>query len=105
MSQSTKFRGVATTIERDGDEDRYIYHHTAVVVHDRLRHIITLDSGGWRTATTKTRMNQASFEFDLGFTVHQKAYEWYVVTKAGKLVFERGMRIDMATGKRIWAKS
>lgn len=100
MGQVTRFQGRNTTIEEyTQDVVRYIYHRTAVVVHDKRRHVVTLDSGGWRTPTTKTRMNQASYQFDLGFTVHQKNYEWFVVTKAGKFVFQRGMRIDMTTGK------
>ena len=39
---------------------------------------ITLNSGGYRTATTKRRMNEVSKEDDLGFKVYQKNGDWYV---------------------------
>lgn len=51
-------------------------HSTDVVKFNNS--FIVLNSGGWRTATTKARMNQASQEFGLGFYVYQKDYRWYV---------------------------
>ncbi len=99
MGQVTKFQGRSTRVERTDDYDYYIYHDTTVVRHDKRHHVVTLDTGGYRTMTTKTRMNQCAWENDLDFHVHQKNYEWYVVTKAGKFVFRRGMRIDLTTGK------
>lgn len=99
MSQNTVFRGRSTTREIVGDVIYYRYHNTTVVEHDTRRHIVTLRNGGYRTVTTKLRMNQASYQYDLGFTVHQKNFEWFVVTKAGKVVFRSGMRIDLTTGK------
>ena len=39
---------------------------------------ITLNSGGYRTATTKRRMNEVSEEYDLGFKVYQKNVDWYI---------------------------
>lgn len=52
------------------------YHQTLVV--DLRDGIVTLDSGGWKTATTKARMNQASNQFGLGFSVYAKDHVWYV---------------------------
>ena len=101
MSQNTVFRGVATRIERSDDIDRYIYHRTAVVVHDKRRHVVTLDNGGHHTMTSKTRMNQMAWQTNLDFHVHQHDYNWFVVTKAGKFPFQNGMRIDLTTGKPL----
>jgi hypothetical protein len=52
------------------------YHSTNVVKFSDKR--IVLDSGGWQTATTKTRMNQTANQFDLEYKVFQDNFEWYV---------------------------
>ena len=52
------------------------YHDTVVVSFDNDR--IVLNSGGWFTPTTKTRMNQSSHQFLLDFHVYQKDFEWFV---------------------------
>lgn len=52
------------------------YHQTEVVRWDALT--ITLDTGGWKSATTKTRMNQASDWYGLKFSVYTRARQWYV---------------------------
>lgn len=53
-----------------------VYHRTPVVHWDAQK--IVLDTGGWFTNTTKSRMNQASNQFGLGYTVWQKDRAWYV---------------------------
>ncbi len=83
MARQDTIGTTATTVAIDADGvTRVIYHSTCVVAiyppnkdGDRL---VALDSGGWRTATTKLRMNQASNQFGLGFRVFQKAGEWFV---------------------------
>jgi hypothetical protein len=66
-----------TSIFTDIDEmTKVSYHHTAVVSFNEKK--IVLDNGGYRTVTTKARMNQASNQFNLGFSVYQKDYKWYV---------------------------
>ena len=68
---------VATSILTDDDGmTKIIYHSTPVVKFNDKR--IILNSGGWRTSTTKIRMNQAANQFKLGFSVHQKKYDWFV---------------------------
>jgi len=52
-------------------------HETDIVKVDRFGRI-TLNSGGYRTQTTRNRMNQVSDEYALGFKVFQKNWEWYV---------------------------
>ncbi len=77
MAQTKEFRGVARSILRGSDATRYIYHTTAVVTVHRDGSIM-LDTGGWRTATTKTAMNQASNEAGLGFRVFAREGDWFV---------------------------
>jgi len=77
MSQQTRLGTHATTIQnRYGIETVVRYHTTEIVRFSNER--IELNTGGWRTATTKTRLNQASVQFGLGYHVHQKNYAWFV---------------------------
>jgi len=78
MGQTQTVGRTATSISRGQDGTlRVTYHGTDVVtVYPNGR--IDLDTGGWSTPTTKTRMNQASNQFGLGFDVFQKDYVWYV---------------------------
>ena len=39
---------------------------------------IILNTGGWKTVTTKARMNQVSNQFGLGYSVYQEDGTWYV---------------------------
>ena len=83
MARQDKIGTTATTVAIDADGvTRMTYHQTHVVtVHppnDQGARKVVLNSNGWRTVTTKTRMNQASSQFGLGFRVFQKAGEWFV---------------------------
>ena len=79
-----------------------VQYHSTVVVKFNGREII-LDSGGWRTNTTKTRMNQASREYGLGFYVFQDNFDWFVkLDDCDPLKFESGMKIDRIARKLIY---
>ena len=72
----------ATRIFKLEDETGYTntvvrYHDTNVVTFNRDG--VRLNHGGYKTATTKRRMNQVSEAFNLGFKVYQKNFEWFVV--------------------------
>ena len=82
MAQNSIFRGVARKIISTESYTAYRYHNTAVVRVDRDG-TITLDSGGYRTATTKLAMNQVSNQFGYGFQVIQRKGDWFVVTDGG----------------------
>ena len=89
--QNHTFEGTARTIVTVPGQGRmYSYHRTAVVVvrEDRT---IRLDSGGWRTATTKRAMNQASNQDCLGFHVFQRAGDRFVRWQDRDLPFVDGM--------------
>jgi hypothetical protein len=53
------------------------YINTIIVKWDGSKNI-TLNSDGWQTVTTKRKMNQASNQFGLGYTVYQHKGEWFV---------------------------
>lgn len=95
MAQQHKVGSLHTAVQRDGGIIRVVYHSTAVV--EATPEAITLNSGGWRTATTKTRMNQAANQFALGFQVYARKGAWFVgladgseVPFADRMVINRG---------------
>lgn len=102
MAQTQRItRGsVATSHSGNETQGRVTYHNTDVVEWDSQH--VTLKTGGWQTATTKARMNQAANHYGLRFAVYQKAYSWYVTTKAGDFPFS-GDRFDFErdTGKPV----
>ena len=59
----------------DGMMTVKLYHTDVVKFNDEK---IILNSGGWETHTTKTRMNQASNQFGLGYYVFQRDFKWFV---------------------------
>jgi hypothetical protein len=54
---------------------------------------IILNSGGFLTNTTKTRINQTSNEYNLGFDVRQIKGDWFVFFKGDKLGFVDNMKM------------
>ena len=75
MARQHQIGKVATSVFTEDGLIKVVYHSTVVVAfNDRL---ITLNTGGWRTATTKTRMNQTSSEFGLGYNIFQKNFKWF----------------------------
>ena len=79
MPRMDKVKGVATSVTTEGNTTRVRYHSTDVVTITPER--IVLDTGGWRTATTKTRMNQAAYQFGFNYAVVQRKGEWYVQSR------------------------
>jgi hypothetical protein len=85
MAQIHKVGKTATKVKVSGSELVIEYHETEVVKANDC--FIILNTGGWFTVTTKTRMNQASNEFSLGYSVYQKKGFWYVDYKGKTYLF------------------
>jgi len=81
MSQQYQVGKTATVVHKNQNTNmmNVIYHDTIVVAWDDTK--IILNTGGWRTATTKTRMNQASNQYQLGYNVYQKDWSWFISFK------------------------
>lgn len=95
MSQSTQFRGVATTTVHDEGELLGVYHQT-IVCRKAPDGKVKLNSGGWKTKTTLARMNQFAAEFcDNRFKVIQREGQWYVMF-TGKEMGDYGYHWDEA---------
>ena len=71
-------------IEIDGKQ-HVILFDTCIVSFDAKT--VTLRTGGWRTAITKRRMNEASQEYDLGFELYQKGWKWYLKQNGNETEF------------------
>jgi hypothetical protein len=89
MAQTSRVTGVATHITSGNNITQVWYHKTAVVTF--TANTIELNSGGWRTNTTKLRMNQTAAQFNLPFSVYQKKGEWFVTFKGETVPFHDGM--------------
>jgi hypothetical protein len=89
MPQTSKLGTVATKVRTENGVTVIRYHQTDVVTVDATH--IWLNANGWRTATTKNRMNQASNQFNLGYRVYQKAGEWFVTYQGETLPFTDGL--------------
>ena len=76
MAQQDKVGTHQTKVGTEGRETFVKYWNTKVVSF--TEDTISLNNGGFLTNTTKTRMNQASNQFDLGYRVYQKNFDWFV---------------------------
>ena len=89
MPRMDKLSNYRTTIIEDQYGGQVTYCSTAILVWGK-RDVI-LSSGGWRTVTTKRKMNQASNQFGIGYGVYQRKGEWFVSWKGQELPFHDGM--------------
>jgi hypothetical protein len=95
MTNLYKFQGVQTSTLMQGDELIGVYRGT--IVASKLGNRVTLKTGGWKSRTTKVRMNQFSNNFCGGvFSVYQKDYSWYVSINGKNIPFE-GDTVDFVT--------
>ena len=79
MSQQYRIGSHKTTVKTENGTTKVVYWSTPVVSFNDKE--IILNTGNYRTNTTKTRMNQTSSQFGLGFYVFQKNYDWFVEFK------------------------
>ena len=86
MAQTQTIGTHKTAIYNSGTYTVVKYHYTDIVEFNE--HEIVLNTGGWATVTTKLRMNQASNQFDLGYHVYQKNYDWFVDYKGETIKFK-----------------
>lgn len=68
-------------------------HGTIVVEY--LPDCVVLNTGGWQSHTTKTRINETLHK--LGFTLYQRNFVWYVASHGdwdNPVMYEDGMRLS-----------
>lgn len=111
MAQIHKLGTRHTTVTRKPTGEIRVTYHSTDVVTVHANGNITLDTGGWRTVTTKTRMNQAANQFGLGYQVSQSDGIWSVRVWSesyskplSQLAFdERTITFNPKTGRKIRA--
>jgi len=84
MPQMNALSPYATTIASCGDLTCVTYHSTQIVAFDR--HNVTLRTGGWDTVTTRRKMEQASHQFGLNYSVYRDKGESMVRLPDGRVV-------------------
>ena len=84
-----------TTITRNRDGATVCTLHSTEIVKV-YPNCVVFDSGGWRTATTKSRMNECMIEWDLPFRVFQKNGDWLV-----RNIHCNGLYLDFHDGMQI----
>jgi len=77
----------------DGTLVFYLHQHAIVALKPIGGRVsVTLDSCGWRTYTTKLRMNRW---IPGGYLVYQKRYTWYLKTPTGTQEFYDGITFEV----------
>lgn len=91
-NRESKKVGNNTYLVRISPETIGVRLHDTVVVRIHADGSYTLNSGGWRTVTTKDRINQYS-----PLRVSQKNYDWFV----GDEPFYDGIKVGVVNGVKL----
>lgn len=87
--RSSKKIGNNTYLQSNHDGTIGIRFHSTEIVMLFEDGTIEFDNGGYRSMTTKERLNAFT-----PFSFEQKKHEWFVHTRTGLYAFERHMRFD-----------
>ena len=68
-----------------------VLHRTAIAVYDHNTSALKLNTGGWHSNTTKSRLNAILQELIAGARVFQKNFDWYLQTNNQTVDFWDGM--------------
>ena len=55
-----------------------VLHRTAIAVFDHNTNALKLNTGGWHSVTTKSRLNAILQELIAGARVYQKNFNWFL---------------------------
>ena len=80
----------------NGKNQEVIRLHETDIMRINANGTITLDSGGWKTATTKARMNEY---LPGNYRVYQEKYNWYVSNGLESIPFYDGIVLPKAFKK------
>ncbi len=94
MGQMNKISKNNTQVYDREDGGKQVFLHGTCVV-EWGRDFIKLNSGGWPTTTTKSRMNQASSQYNLGYGVWAKNFKWFVTYAGEDLEFYDGITLQV----------
>ena len=60
------------------DWSTIVLHRTAIAVYDHKNQALKLNTGGWATVTTKSRLNAILDQLMYGARVFQKDFNWFL---------------------------
>ena len=69
----------------------YLYSNLIAMVGDTW---LELFDGGYKSATTKSRLNAILQAHSNGEYVYQKNFDWFVSTKDGEVAFGNGIKLN-----------
>ena len=78
-----------------------VLHRTAIAVYDHNTQALKLNTGGWHSVTTKSRLNAILSELKCGFRVFQKNFDWFVSYNDQTASFWDGMILIDADSLQI----
>ena len=69
-----------TFVEYNSNTDcsTIVLHRTAIAVYDHKNQALKLNTGGWATVTTKSRLNAILDQLITGARVFQRDFNWYL---------------------------
>ena len=68
-----------------------VLHRTAIATYDHNTLALKLNTGGWHSNTTKSRLNAILDQVMYGARVYQKAFDWYLSYNNQTVDFWDGM--------------
>ena len=93
LTEEFKTKKATTVFIAEGLLINVVYHNTIVASIDKYGNV-SLYSGGYRTQTTKSRMNVVLSKMNLTTRVVQRAKVWFVISDSGKLEFFEGIIVS-----------
>ena len=69
-----------TFVEYNSNTDcsTIVLHRTAIAVYDHKNQALKLNTGGWHSVTTKSRLNAILDQLMYGARVYQKNFDWFL---------------------------
>ena len=69
-----------TNVEYNSSTDcsTVVLHRTAIAVYDHNTQALKLNTGGWHSVTTKSRLNAILSELITGARVFQRQFNWFL---------------------------
>ena len=82
-----------TFVEYNSNTDcsTIVLHRTAIAVYDHKNQALKLNTGGWATVTTKSRLNAILQGLIAGASVFQSQFDWYLSYNNQTVDFWDGM--------------
>ncbi len=87
-----KYSSLPIYIRKAGQAVQVVLAHTPIVTFTKNNNI-RLRTGGWKTVTTKLRINQ--FISEHGYTLYQEDGEWYLWDRC------TGLTVDFVDGMEL----